>query len=204
MDKKTIGNILGVSYTTMRKWDKETGVENFRKMIKKEYVQNDLDKLKKQNTFIQDQMFAQLVDRFRDPDPESDLDDEATIEERERYLKRFADSAEFKDIMKFWKDVNKHKRLDSPDGVTERVGEGVDPDKVRKRRAKVERKRKKYMDRKKRFNKVDEENDGEEAQEVEAEDSEGNKVEAQLVNDQEDGEVIEEEENITIEEYEIT
>lgn len=204
MNKKGIADVLNVSPTTLSNWDKETKVSRFKDNLKKQYSSNQLELLQQQNAYIRQQAFIEMMDRLRAPDPENDLDPDATVEERQMYMERFIENMPAKDFVKMWKMIAKQVRLDEPEGVTEKHSSGVDPDKVREKRSKIEKVRKEYRSKSKKVSEENSDNqESDDVVDVEVEDENGGEVEAELVDKKDEGEVVEEEEEITVEKFKI-
>lgn len=169
MTKKEIGQVLGISYNTMRKWDKDPDCQMFEKECQKQYQKDTIDTLAKQNVFLQNHVFADLMGRFRTPDPDNDLPEDASSYEKKRYAERFFQNMHAKDAMKVWEKIDKHVRLDSPDAKQDLIEDNVFVAEVKRRRSTIERKRKAV------------ERLREEYQAAQVEDKDGNSIEAELI-----------------------
>lgn len=197
LTKSEIGELYGFSNYKMKQWDKDSYCQAFEKECQKEYQKDTIDKLTKQNTFIQNRVFMDLMDRLRQPDPENDLPEDATISEKQKYLSRFFTELEAKEAFKLWKEIDKRARLDSPDAATERIEDNKFVAEVKRRRRKVEKKRKKYQELKKEA----EEKYKDEDNSVEVTDEDGNEIEADLYDEDDFEDVTEETETFEMEEY---
>ena len=110
-DAKLAG-LLGVNVRKIKKIAKKEAVKEMIKYQQRVVLANDIENVATQRRYLRENMFEEMASRFEEPD--EDLMEDMSPQERSTYLKRFAKNAEFKDIVKAYETVDKVANLSNP------------------------------------------------------------------------------------------